>query len=245
MWACTAAAVLCLSPAAATENPDRYNYCTYLAATDPVKALDHAADWVADTEADAAQHCLALALLGLGQYDRAAEALDHLAATMTAPPHVIATLHAKAGEAWLMADAPDRAQAAFARALELAPDDPDRIIDQARADAAAGQYEDALALLGDVLAVHPDRADALIFRAVTWRQLELPDEAAADLDRALALDPANPDALLERAILWLARDDVEQARRDFGAVILSASDSPAAALAREYLATLDEVGDLP
>ena len=69
--------------------------------------------------------------------------------------------------------------------------------------------------------------------ATLGRFLDVPAEA-------LTRDPANADGLLERGVLTLEAGDVGAARSDFAAVLVTAPDSPAAELARNYLDQLDD-----
>ena len=222
----------------------RYDDCVATVETVPETAVKAARSWVEEDNDPAGRHCLALALVRLGRFEAAASELTKLAdASSAAPIHHQVSLLSQAGQAWMLAGAPALAEAAFARGLSLTPDDPDLLVDRARARADRDDYWGAVEDLDAALDIAPGRDDAFSFRAAAYRRLEFPDLAADDVTRALAHNPSNVDALLERAILALAVDDVAAARTDLSRVLLTDPTSKAAALAREFLTELDANGD--
>ncbi|MFP6758355.1 MAG: tetratricopeptide repeat protein [Alphaproteobacteria bacterium] len=218
----------------------RYDDCVATVNAVPETGFEAARSWVEEDDDPAARHCLALALVRLGRFEEAASELTKLVdASAAAPVHHQVSLLSQAGQAWILAGAPALAEAAFARALTLTPDDPDLLIDRARARADRDDYWGAVEDLDAALDIAPGRDDAFAFRAAAYRRLEFPDLAADDVTRALAHNPSNVDALLERAILALAVDAVAAARTDLSRVLLTDPTSKAAALAREFLTALD------
>jgi len=226
--------------AAADAAAGRYDDCVALAARDPARALDEATAWGPDGGGAPARHCQALALIGLGRFGDAAAVLDELAAASAeAPADHRALLYAQTGNAWLLADQADRAEAAFDGALALVPATPTILIDRARARAEQENYWEAVDDLGAALDIDPERTEAYVLRAAAYRRLGIAELARDDVKRALALDQDNPDAVIERALLALSAGDATAARSDFGRVLVTAPGSPAADIARAFLAELD------
>jgi tetratricopeptide (TPR) repeat protein len=230
---------------AATQTTDRealagYAACMSLAQTDPTRAFDEAETWAAQGGGEAAQHCAAISLFGMGRHIEAAQRLERLAGGMAAGaigPR--ARVLAQAGQAWLLAGEGGRAQQALSQALELTPGDIELLIDRSIAWATSGQYWEAVDDLNLATEISPDRADVLVLRASAYRSLEAPDLASDDLSRALALDPGNPDGLLERGILRRLAGDAAGARADWTKIIETDPGSPAAVAARGNLDNLE------
>jgi tetratricopeptide (TPR) repeat protein len=189
---------------------------------------------------DGALHCIAVALLGMGDYVQAAQNLEALArSTPGATPENRADLLGQAGSAWTIAGKPDLAFKAQSAALALKPDDIDLLIDRGITLAGTGNYWEALDDLNRVLSLDPERVDALVFRASAWRALKSLDLAEDDAARALALDPGRPDALLERGLIRHARGNVPGARTDWMQVLELSRDGPYREAARRELEKLD------
>ncbi len=223
-----------------------YERCLRLAKTDPSAARDMAEAWHDRGGAHPADHCFAVALVGLKQYKPAAERLETLAQAMVhAPAALRAEVLDQAGQAWLLAGDPGRAYAAAGAALKLAPNDPDLLVDRAEAAGSAGWYDKAVADLDRVLKADPQRADALIYRASAYRALGRLDAAAADIDRAVALAPNSVEGLLERGNIRRLRGDLAGARQDWLRVSLLAPGSAADAAAKGNIERLDVKSGAP
>ena len=216
-----------------------YEHCLSMLGTDPSGAHDFADAWVATGGGDGAQHCLGLADIALGEPDTGAERLDTLARTSKAPGTARASIFGQAGQAWLMAGAPDRAVASTTLALSMTPDDADLLIDRSIAEATLDRYDVAVDDLTRALDLDPHRADALVFRAAALRHLNKLDLAQDDIDRAFSLDPENPDALLERGILRQRHGDRTGARKDWEMAVQLSPDTATGDLAQQNLALLD------
>ncbi|MBP0446259.1 tetratricopeptide repeat protein [Roseomonas sp. SSH11] len=213
-----------------------YEACLGQLRNDAQGALSFAETWEARGGADGARHCSALALLGLGEPERAAARLEALAARATAAPAARAALFGQAGQAWMVAGQPVRAYGAFTMALALAPNDAELLVDRAVAAGTLGRFSDSLADTDRAVAQDARRAEAWIYRAAALRHLDRAQEALQDIERALAIEPGSPEALLERGILRQLQGDTAGARRDWEAVIANSPDSPAADLAEQNLA---------
>src|SRR6185437_16394015 len=114
-----------------------YARCMNAAHENPAAALDSAQAWRATGGGHPAEHCAAVALIGLRRYAEAGKRLDKLAEAMAKDPAELrAEVLDQAGQAWLLAGEAARAEASLTAALALAPDDPGLLTDRAEAFAA-------------------------------------------------------------------------------------------------------------
>jgi tetratricopeptide (TPR) repeat protein len=193
-----------------------YERCMQLTRQDPAAALKLAQGWHERGGKHPADHCAAVALIGLKQYKEAATHLEALAQAMTtAPAGLRAEVLDQAGQAWGLAGDSVRAYAAAGAAVALKPKDPELLIDRAEAAAAVGYFDKAIADLDVVLKADPNRVDALIYRASANRALDRLDPALADVEQALAQAPNSASALLERGNIRRLKGDSEGARQDW------------------------------
>ena len=228
-------------PRSAETDAATYDRCMKLAWDNPSGARDLAESWRARGGAHPAEHCQAVALIGLKQFKPAAARLEKLAEAMvSAPAPLRAGVLAQAGQAWLLAGDPGRAYADAGAALALHPDDPDLLLDRAEAAGSAGWFDKAVADLDRVLKLDPARADALVYRASAYRELGRLDAALADAEQALKLAPTSPPALLERGNIRRLKGDVDGARLDWLRIAALAPGSPADRAAKANLGHLDE-----
>jgi tetratricopeptide (TPR) repeat protein len=223
---------------------EQYDACLAQARRDPTAALKTAQTWRDAGGGFPAEHCAAIALIGLQRYPEAAQRLENLAgAMMTEPPALRGDALDQAGQAWLLADQPDRAKAAFDAALKFEPHNVEFLIDRSEALAATDHYWDAIDDLNRALAVAPNNVDALIFRAAAYRHVGGADAlqlAQADADHAVQLAPDSVPALLERGNICRLRGNATGAKIDWKRVIALAPQSQAARDARYNLAHLDD-----
>lgn len=233
------AAATAAAPAAEVDHAQAYRACMELVGRHPEEAFERASAWRALGGGDAADHCVAAALVGLKQYGEAARRFESLAQAIKAEPPVKADLLGHAAQAWLLDGKPARAHAVLTAALGLKPDDVELLEDRATALAAAGNHRDALADLDRVIERDPGRADAFAFRASAHRLLGSLVLAAADAERALALNRLHPEGLLERGIIRRLQGDDDGARRDWLAVLAAAPGSAAAGDAQANLERMD------
>jgi tetratricopeptide (TPR) repeat protein len=204
-----------LAPRDAAAEAAAYERCMKLARQNPGEARNLAQSWHERGGAHPADHCAAVALIGLKQYKEAAIRLEALAQAITAPAGLRAEVLDQAGQAWGLAGDPVRAYAAAGAAVALEPNDLDLLIDRAQAAASAGYYDKAVADLDDVLKADPSRVDALIYRASANRALDRLDPALADVEKAIARGPNSAPALLERGNIRSLKGDYEGARQDW------------------------------
>jgi len=225
-------------PEASQPGPDQAT-CAELLLSDPEAAGRFALEWAARSGGNAAERCVALALMALGQPERGAARLEALAARGGGRAADRAALYAEAVQGWMLAGDPRRAYAAATLGLTLTPEDHGLLLDRAIAAGSLGRYPEALADLDRVVAANPNRAEAWAFRAAALRRMDRREDARAAADRALALDPDHPEALLERGILRQAAADPDGARADWLRLLRIAPDSAAADLAAQNLELLD------
>jgi tetratricopeptide (TPR) repeat protein len=236
--------LLSAPPAASLPGPPRsaqadaalYERCMALAREEPEAGRKRAQEWQRKGGGHPADHCFAVALIGLRQYREAAGRLEALGQAMVrAPESLRAEVFDQAGQAWMLAGDPARAYAADGLALELRPDDPELLLDRAEAAGAAAWYDKAVPDLDRVLKADPSRAEALIYRAAANRALDRLDPALDDVTQALKLAPESVPALLERGNIRSLRGDAEGARLDWERVATMSPGSPEAAAARKNL----------
>ncbi len=221
---------------------DAYDQCVAQIDDDPEVAFEAALDWRDLDGGLPARHCVALALVGLENYEAAAIRLEELADEMKGfPAGLVADVLGQAGRAWLLAEDPQRAYAAVTTGLQSNPESVALLIDRGEILAKAQSYWDALDDLNRALELSPNEIDALMFRATTYRLLDAADLAFEDIERALALAPDLPEALLERGILRRLRGDSDGARADWLKVLRVAPDSNAGRIAQANIQRL-EVG---
>ena len=221
------------------DHANQYRACMALSKSAPQEAFNTALNWRDLGGGEAAEHCIAAALIGLGQYTEAAGRLEKLANRAIQKADVKAGILGHAAQAWILAGKSTRAEAVLTAALKLTPDDGILMIDRAQARAVHKDYAGAVDDLSRAIKLEDRRADAFVFRASAYRLLDKLELALADIERALTLQPGHPDGLLERGNLRRLRQDDDGARKDWLAVILSDPDSPAADAAGRNLESMD------
>lgn len=227
------------APAAELDHAAEYRACMALAAENPDEAFEKALVWSDLGGGDAARHCAAKALMGLGQHDEAARRFEALAQEIMAEPAFKAQILGHAAQAWLMGGQTERAHEVLVAALKLNPGDVDLLVDRAVVLATKEKYQDAIDDLDRALAGDPSRTQVFVFRASARRRLGDVEGAEADVERALALDVNHPDGLVERGILRRLRGDDDGARRDWLRVLGLAADGPLAEAARANIEKMD------
>ena len=219
----------------------QYTACMTLARRNPTAAHESALAWRKKGGGDAALHCIAVALLGLGEYGQAGQMMEELA-SRTRPK----TARPKSGAAGpgRQCVADFRPATAHREALEHRPGPGS----QGRGIAHRPQYRpglpwgniwDALDDLNDALEFDPGRVDALTFRASAWRHVDALELAETDIDAALKQRPDFPDGLLERGLIRKAQGNKAGARTDWLRVIEIAVEGPLTETARRYLESMD------
>jgi tetratricopeptide (TPR) repeat protein len=213
-----------------------HDRCVAFARANPKEGLERAQLWKDEGGGFAADHCIAMALFQLADYQGAARRFEALATAMLglpAPQRALAL--DQAGQAWLDAREPARAKADFDAALALNGEDAELLIDRAEASAALRQYWDAIDDLNRAIELAPGRADAYIYRGTAYRYLDALDLAMDDIEHGLALAPDASLGLLERGNLRRLKGDLAGARQDWRRVTELAPNTPQAKAAKVNL----------
>ncbi len=227
--------------------PAAYARCMDLARTRPRQGFEAAVTWQGLGGGEAARHCAAVALLGLGEHAEAAGRLEALAQDSRRPLPLRLDLLAQAATAWMLTRDPARADAVLSTALDVAERGdadararmPGLLIDRATARAAAGAVLQAARDLDRVLDAQPANLEARALRASALRQAGSLAAAEADADAVLAAAPAHPGALLEKGNIQRLAGRPDQARATWMRLLEVAPDAPEAQAARDNLAALD------
>lgn len=197
-----------------------------------------------------ANHCLGTAASALGLWEDArtafAAARDETPQSEPRPRARFAALAGAAalaggdaaGAESLLALAEADARAARSTVLEAIA-----ATDRARALVALGRSEEALAALGNATTLAPARSEGWLLKATLLRRLDRLGEAQGAIEQAAMLAPANPDIGLEAGVIAVLAGRDAAARASWQSVLDLAPDSPAASIARDYLAQLGPVGD--
>ncbi|WP_417842661.1 tetratricopeptide repeat protein [Thalassospira sp.] len=222
-----------------SEAAHQYAACLKLARLKPQEGYDSASQWADLGGGEPAKHCAAVALIGLGDYTKAATQLDNLADNSASTADIVAGFLGQAAQAWTMVNNLQFAWRDQTRALKLIDKDPSLWVDRAVTLGMAGQYWEAIDDLNKALDLDPKNVDALVYRGSAWRALETYDLARADIDRALELQPDHLQARLESGNLYRIAGNKEAARQDWLAVIEQGDGTPAAKAARDNIEKMD------
>ena len=220
-----AAAVGSVRPPSASQH---YRLCVAASSNNPASALGDAEDWIRSGGGVPAQHCAALALVGLKRYGEAGTRLDKAAADKAVPDASFRSqLSDQAGNAWLLAGNGAKAVQSFTAALALSGGDADLFADLARAQAMRKNWQEVDLDLNAALQMMPRRADLLVLRASARRALKRYADARTDIEAALKLKPGDGGALVERGLLRRQLGDLGGAKRDFEAALKTSAASEA------------------
>jgi len=187
-----------------------YEQCLARIENDAELAYDRALAWRDAGGGAAAKHCVALALLAMGQEEEAAIKLELLALEPGSGfADDRATLLQQAGQAWIMAARPDEADVALSSAIELDSKNATIYLDRAQAHRMRGDTNGAEMDLSQAISLDRSYAEAYLLRGTLRRLAGDLSGAKTDIDRVLELDRQNIDALVERgriAELMAGRD---------------------------------------
>jgi len=197
-------ALLQAAPSAADQEAQaRFEHCTSLIERTPEQAYEEGMAWASEGHSLQAYRCAAMALIGEGRFDEGARRLQSLASAVS--PDLVglrAALLSQAGNAWLLARHPGEARSALTMAITTVQGDPsqqpDLLIDRARAYAMERDYRHAEEDLSRALDIRPNSALALALRASARMHQSSFDLAEADINAALTADPRNVDYLKTR-----------------------------------------------
>jgi len=226
--------------APAKAEPERYRACLDLADSAPDQAYDQASLWIDESPTVPARHCQAMALMRMGQYEKAGVALLDLAESLRqAPKAVRGEMLVQAGEVNLLAKRPVNALKALDEAWRLLPEDPLIAAHRGRAQIMAENWKAAVDALSDAIALDPTSAEAWTLRASARRRQGDLKRADEDVETALALDDNRAMTWLERGLLDQAKGDKPAARRHLVQAIQINDKSPVADEARRAIEVMD------
>jgi tetratricopeptide (TPR) repeat protein len=229
---------------AAADNPfpgaDPYQACVAAVNVKADDAFEKALNWRDAGGGLQAEHCAALALIALDEPGEAASRLNALAERRDAGTAAErSALLAQSGNAWLLANQIENAEAAFSAAIKLTPQDAELWTDRARARAARQDWANAETDLNAALKYDKAHPEPYVLRASARQAQGNKAGYKTDIDAALAIDPTFPDALVERGAMKMEAGDKAGARADFVQVLVRAPDSPAADTVRTRIELLE------
>ncbi|MBA4338594.1 MAG: hypothetical protein C0421_07085 [Hyphomonas sp.] len=177
----------------------RLEACVAKIETDPENAYEDSLAWSYEGNRPGARQCTALALIALGNYETGAERLESLATSTDGGSMEQRAIYlSQAGQAWIMAGAPEVAVVSFSDALTMAPGTVDLLLDRASAYILTEEWDTALSDLDLALANSPGFGPAHQLRAEVYLNKKSYDLAMRDVESAMAADPKNIDTLLVR-----------------------------------------------
>ena len=177
----------------------RLDACIARIDEDPDEAYEDALAWSFEGNRPGARQCVALALIALGQEAEGAARLEELAnASDSGSMDQRAVYLMQAGNAWLVAGAPEAAVVTLTNALKIHPDDPDLLVDRASARILLEKWPEAIQDLDKALSVSPGLAAAHQLRAEARLNMNDLQPALADVKAAMAAEPDNIDTLVLR-----------------------------------------------
>lgn len=185
----------------------RHKACIERIETDPEKAYETALAWMGEGARPGARHCTALALVALGHEDEGAARLEQLANDKDAGTLGQRAVYlGQAGNAWLLAGAPEAAIVTLTNALKLSPQDAGLRVDRARAQMVLKKWKEANDDLDAADQLSPRDGQTLFLRAKTRKELNRLQDAWADIEAARRAEPDNVDMLV-------LRGDIREAMR--------------------------------
>lgn len=208
----TAAACALTASMALAQNSetDRYLACLEQIGANAELAYEDGLAWRYEGGGWPARHCVARALIALGEEEEGAFRLEALAEAPDGGPTAMKVLYlAEAGEAWLVAGYPSEARRAYSRGVELSPQSAPLWLGRARTAAELGEWAAAEADAAQAINFEPQNFEG--WRARAEARLELGDLAAAERDMSRALELAASDD--ETVAALLIRGRINEARR--------------------------------
>lgn len=205
------AAMSAVQANAQSQSPSvRHAACIAKIDTDPESAYEDALAWMNIGAPRQARHCVAMALIGLGQYAEGAIRLEELANADDGGSLDARRVYlTQAGNAWLLAYAPEAALVALNNALKLAPRNADLRKDIGRAHLLMKSWDLAGKAFDEAIELAPEDAEALTLRGRALLEMGRLQDAWQDAEASLASDPTSVDAVV-------LRGDIREAMRREG-----------------------------
>ena len=122
-----------------------YDKCLALARKDPAEGFETGSSWRDHGGGVPAEHCVAIALVGLKQYGEAATRLEKLAGKMVRESDALrAEVLSQAAEAWSEGGQPKNAESDLTEAIKLAPKNAEYLVNRSAARAQHQDYKNAV-----------------------------------------------------------------------------------------------------
>ena len=227
----------------ADNQEDTYLRCLATAQGNPEIGMEMALRWHRLNGGEPAEHCQAVALMALGDWEEAANHFEILADQPTATAPVKTGLYTQAAQAWMESAAYYRALKVLNKAIVFSPENRALFFDRAITHAALADYWSSIDDLNRVLDDTPDMVDAFVLRGSAYRSLDIPNLAVDDINRALAYAPENTDALLELGLIARDAGDKTAARLAWIQILEIEPQSPTADAVRQHLEEMDLITD--
>tara|TARA_R110001599_G_scaffold1980_4_gene10343 strand:- start:11561 stop:12235 length:675 start_codon:yes stop_codon:yes gene_type:complete len=177
----------------------RLNACIAHIDENAEEAYEDALAWSFEGNRPGARQCVALSLIALGQEAEGAARLEELAnATDGGTLEQRALYLTQAGNAWLVAGAPEAAIVTLSNALKIIPNDPNLLVDRASAHIMLDQWTHAISDLDAALESSPGFGTAHHLRAEARLNTGDLDLALSDVKAAMTAEPDNIDTLVLR-----------------------------------------------
>ncbi len=198
---------------AGSQSPSaRLDACIEKTDSDPEGAYEDALAWMNFGAPPYARHCAAIALIALKQYAEGAIRLEELANADDSGGLDARRIYlTQAGNAWLLAAAPEAALVTLNNALKLAPRDAALRKDIGRAHLLMKSWESAGKAFDEAIELSPGDGEALGLRGRALLEMDRLVEAWADVEASLAAEPTRIETLV-------LRGDVREAMRRKGMV---------------------------
>jgi len=165
----------------------------------PEEAYEDGLAWVNEGGRPFARQCTALALVELGHASEGAVRLEDLANSSGGGSLRQRVIYlTQAGNAWLLAGAPDAALITINNAIKLNPNDPNLLADRAAAYIELERWEDAEADLDIVVQKLKRDQDAWKMRAEARLNLDDLEGAEFDVAKSMEIDATDIPTLLLR-----------------------------------------------
>lgn len=183
----------------AAREATRLDACIARIDVDAEEAYEDALAWSFEGNRPGARQCVALALIALGHEDEGAARLEELANASDGGTMEQRALYlTQAGNAWLVAGAPEAAVVTLTNALKIMPNEPNLLVDRAGAQILLGKWPEAIKDLDKALEALPGLAAAHQLRAEARLNMNDLEPALADVKAAMAAEPDNIDTLVLR-----------------------------------------------
>lgn len=186
---------------------DRYLTCLERIETDREAAFEDALAWRMEGGGWPAAHCVANALIALGDAANGAIMLETQAGTQAVgrDASIPVSMLVAAGEAWLTISRSEDALRAFTAAIELAPLDTGVLRGLAKTNLGLGQWDAAERAATAIIAQVPAMADGWRMRAMARLERGAFDTAWQDITTAREIEPENIEILVLRGRINEAR----------------------------------------